>query len=61
MEGGMPDVRLPPRHLVGAASYAMVSGRIPPAILSRRVVGRLADAHPPAPPTIGAAQAALAA
>jgi hypothetical protein len=61
MEGGMPDAALPPRHLVSAASYALASGRIRPPTLSDRVVARLANDHPPAPSTIGAAQAALAA
>jgi hypothetical protein len=61
IEGGMPDAALPPRHLVSAASYALGSGRIRPQALSGRVVARLASDHPPAPPTIRAAQAALAA
>jgi hypothetical protein len=61
IEGGMPDAALPPRHLVSAASYALGSGRIRPRALSGRVVARLANEHPPAPPTISAAQAALAA
>jgi hypothetical protein len=61
IEGGMPDAALPPRHLVSAASYALGSGRIRPRALSGRVVARLASEHPPAPPTISAAQAALAA
>ena len=61
IEGGMPDTALPPRHLVSAASCALASGRIQPTALSRRVVARLASEHPPAPPTISAAQAALAA
>jgi hypothetical protein len=61
IEGGLPDATLPPRHLVSAASYALASGRVQPPVLSRHVVGRLASEHPPAPPTINAAQAALAA
>jgi len=61
VEGGMPDEALPPRHLVSAASYALGSGRIRPQLLSSRVVARLASEHPPAPPTISDAQAALAA
>jgi hypothetical protein len=61
IEGRAPDAALPPRHLVSAASYALGSGRIRPLALSRRVVARLASEHPPAPPTISAAQAALAA
>jgi hypothetical protein len=61
IEGGMPDAALPPRHLVSAASYALGSGQIRPRTLSGRVVARLASDHPPAPPTISAAQAALAA
>ncbi|MEI9983700.1 MAG: hypothetical protein WDN69_11155 [Aliidongia sp.] len=60
-EGGMPDPALPPRHLVSAASYALNTGRVPPRSLSRRVVARLAEHHPPAPTTLGDAQAALAA
>ena len=59
--GGLPDPALPPRFLVSAASYALGSGRITPAELSARVIGRLASHHPPAPVTLGAAQAALAA
>ena len=61
IEGGVPDATLPPRHVVSAASYALGSGRIRPSTLSGRVVDRLANEHPPAPPTISAAQAALAA
>jgi hypothetical protein len=60
-EGRTPEVVLAPRHVVSAASYALASGRIPPFSLSKRVVERLVSEHPPAPPTIGAAQAALAA
>ncbi|MGB8840859.1 MAG: hypothetical protein WCC64_07285 [Aliidongia sp.] len=60
-EGGLPDPALPPRHLVSAASYALQSGLIKPRSLSERVVARLAEHHPPAPTTLGAAQAALAA
>jgi hypothetical protein len=59
--GGTPDAVLPPRHLVSAASYALASGRIRPSDLSQRLVDRLVREHPPAPATIGAAQAALAA
>jgi hypothetical protein len=59
--GGAPDASLAPRHLVSAASYALASGRIKPPDLSQRVVDRLVREHPPAPATIGAAQAALAA
>jgi hypothetical protein len=47
--------------MVSAASYALQSGQILPRALSHRVVARLAEHHAPAPPTIGAAQAALAA
>jgi hypothetical protein len=61
IQGGVPAVDLPPRHLVSAASYALVSGRIRPAVLSARVVAQLASRHPPAPATIAAAHAALAA
>jgi hypothetical protein len=61
IEGGLPDLSLPPRHVVSASSYALNSGRISPRLLSRRVVAHLARSHPPAPATIGAAQAALAA
>jgi hypothetical protein len=61
IEGRLPDAALPPRHVVSAASYALNSGRILPRLLSQRVVARLASQHPPAPPTLGAAQAALAA
>jgi hypothetical protein len=61
IEGGMPDDAVPPRYLVSAASYALNSGRIRPQTLSGRVVARLASDHPPAPPTISDAQAALAA
>jgi hypothetical protein len=61
IEGRMPDATLPPRHLVSAASYAVGSGRVRPLTLADRVVARLASEHPPAPPTINAAQAALAA
>ena len=60
-EGGEPDPALPPRHLVSAASYALESGRIHPRSLAKRVVARLAEHHPPAPATLDAAQAALAA
>ena len=60
-EGRAPEVTLAPRHVVSAASYALASGRIPPLSLSRRVVAHLVSEHPPTPPTIGAAQAALAA
>jgi hypothetical protein len=59
--GGAPDAALPPRHLVSAASYALASGRIKSSDLSLRVVDRLVKEHPPAPATLGAAQAALAA
>lgn len=61
IEGGLPDRSLPPRHMVSAASYALNSGLLPPTLLSQRVVARLAERHPPAPPTLSAAQAALAA
>jgi hypothetical protein len=61
IEGGLPEASLPPRHVVSAASYALNTGRILPQTLSQRVVARLARLHPPAPPTLGAAQAALAA
>jgi hypothetical protein len=47
--------------MVSAASYALNSGLLPPTLLSQRVVARLAERHPPAPPTLSAAQAALAA
>ena len=60
-EGLLPDPALAPRHLVSAASYALQSGRIQPRLLSKRVVARLAEDHPPAPVTLSAAQAALAA
>lgn len=60
-EGRAPEVTLAPRHVVSAASYALASGHIPPLSLSKRVITRLVSEHPPAPPTIGAAQAALAA
>ena len=59
--GRLPDPALPPRFLVSAASYALSSGRIAPQDLSSRVIARLASHHPPAPATLGAAQAALAA
>ena len=59
--GGAPEAALPPRHLVSAASYALASGRIKPSDLSQRVVDRLVREHPPAPATLGAAKAALAA
>jgi hypothetical protein len=61
IEDREPDPGLPPRHLVAAAAYALESGRVAPARLSGRVVARLAARHPPAPATIPAAQAALAA
>jgi hypothetical protein len=61
IEGNLPDRSLPPRHLVSAASYALNSGRLLPRTLSQRVVTRLAADHPPAPSTLAAAQAALAA
>lgn len=60
-EGAMPNTEMPPRHLVSAASYALQSGRVSARALSQRVVGRLAEHHPPAPKTLSAAQAALAA
>ena len=60
-EGSMPDTALPPRHLVSAASYALGTGRIHPPVLAGRVVARLAKEHPPAPPSLRAAQTALAA
>jgi hypothetical protein len=60
-EGRPPASGLPPRHLVSAASYALASGRVRPRLLAKDVVARLADRRPPAPPTLGAAQAALAA
>jgi len=60
-ENRQPDADLAPRHLVSAAAYALQSGRVRPSLLSARVVERLAARHPPAPPTIAAAQAALAA
>jgi hypothetical protein len=61
IDGGLPDASLPPRFLVSAASYALGTGRIEPQALSGRVITRLARHHPPAPATLGAAQAALAA
>jgi hypothetical protein len=60
-EGRPPPSELPPRHLVSAASYALYSGGIRPRLLAEHVVARLAARRPPAPPTLGAAQAALAA
>lgn len=60
-EGRQPDRLLPPRHLVSAASYALRTGRLTPRALAKQVVTRLTEEHPPAPPTIRAAQAALAA
>jgi hypothetical protein len=60
-EGRPAPPGLPPRHLVSAASYALAGGNIPPQRLSEDVVARLVARHPPAPPTLGAAQAALAA
>jgi len=60
-QGALPNPALPPRHLVSAASYALRSGRIAPQSLSAHVVAYLASHHPPAPATLGAAQAALAA
>ncbi|HLY04610.1 MAG TPA: hypothetical protein VKR31_02575 [Rhizomicrobium sp.] len=60
-EGGSPDPALPPRHLVSAASYALQTGRVSARSLSTRVVSRLVEHHPPAPRTLTAAQAALAA
>jgi hypothetical protein len=61
VEGGLPDPALPPRHLVSAAANALDTGRVAASSLSRRVIDRLASRHPPAPATLGAAQAALAA
>ena len=60
IERRMPDRSLPPRHLVSAAAYALQSGRLHPRPLSKQVVARLTEDHPPAPATISAAQAALA-
>jgi len=60
-DGQPPAPGLPPRHLVSAASYALGSGCVRPRLLAEDVVARLADRRPPAPPTLGAAQAALAA
>jgi hypothetical protein len=60
-EGRPPAPGLPPRHLVSAASYALASGRVRPRLLAEDMVARLAARRPPAPPTLGAAQAALAA
>jgi hypothetical protein len=61
LEGRPPDQSLPPRHLVSAASYALREGRLHPRALAKQIVTRLTEEHPPAPPTIRAAQAALAA
>ena len=58
------DAELPPRHLVSAATYALCSGGrgVPPRQLSEQVVRLLNATRPPAaPPTLAAAQAALAA
>ena len=60
-EGRPPAPGLPPRHLVSAASYALASGRVRPRLLAEDMVARLAARRPSAPPTLGAAQAALAA
>ena len=62
IDGGAPDAALPPRHLVSAASYALASGRIQPVgSFASAWSTRLVSEHPPAPATLGAAQAALAA
>jgi len=61
LEGKLPDPALPPRHLVGAASYALDSGRIGPRSLSDRVVARLARAHDPGSDPTDAPRLALAA
>jgi hypothetical protein len=60
-EGRPPVSGLPPRHLVSAASYALATGSVRPQLLSEDVVARLVARHPPAPPTLTAAQMALAA
>jgi hypothetical protein len=61
VEGRSLDAALPPRYLVSAASYALQTGQVSPRALSSRVVARLAEHHPPAPKTLSAAHAALAA
>jgi hypothetical protein len=56
-----PPAALPPRHLVSAASYALVSGRIPPQRLSEAVVERLDDFYSPQTPVLKAPRLKLAA
>jgi hypothetical protein len=60
-EGRSPLPGLPPRHLVAAASYALATGNVRPQRLAEDVVARLVARHRPAPPTLEAAQMALAA
>lgn len=49
MQGRPAQVRLPPRFLVSAASYALAQGRMPPEQLSQQVIGLLNDASLPSP------------
>lgn len=51
-EGHPPPKSLPPRHLVSAASYALVTGRISPPRLADAVVDRLTDLYSPRVPGI---------
>jgi hypothetical protein len=59
--GRPPPVELPPRHLVGAASYALVSGRIRPSMLADLVVERLVADRQPSVLRVPSARLALAA
>ncbi|HEY9645284.1 MAG TPA: hypothetical protein V6C88_02885 [Chroococcidiopsis sp.] len=58
---GIIPTDLPPRHLVSASSYALVSGQIPAHHLANQVNHHLASLNPPAAPTLAAAQAAIVA
>ncbi len=57
--GKMPD--LPPRHLVSAASYALVTGKVPPQELANRVIQHLNRLTPVAVHSLSEAQAAIVA
>ncbi len=59
--GRPPPVELPPRHLVGAASYALVSGKIRPPMLAELVVEHLVADYKPSAPRLAGTRLALAA
>jgi hypothetical protein len=59
--GRPPPIELPARHLVSAAGYALVSGRIRPPMLGELVVKRLVADYAPSAPRLADPRLALAA